>query len=58
MPKIMPQSPGSGVTDGEVVSSKATVREGSVSLQYLLLTSSNYAAWSIKMHMYMEAQDI
>lgn len=45
--------------NGEVeASSKALAREGSVSFQYSLLTSSNYVAWSMKMRVYMEAQGI
>lgn len=45
------------IGEGEA-SSKVPAKEGSVSLQYPLLTSSNYVAWSMKMRVYMEAQGV
>ena len=43
------------VTRGEVTMIKSG-REGSVTLWYPLLMKSNYAAWSIKMHVNLQAQ--
>lgn len=56
MPKIMLRSPGSGVTGDDEVSSKAPTREGIVSLQYPMLTRSNYATCPVKMKVFMHAQ--
>ncbi|XP_020254172.1 uncharacterized protein LOC109831249 [Asparagus officinalis] len=49
-------SPSSHVTDGEATAKEG--REESITLKYLLLTSSNYSAWSIKMKVYMQAQGV
>ncbi|XP_020249218.1 uncharacterized protein LOC109826605 [Asparagus officinalis] len=49
-----PSSSGSGNT----VTLKTTGREGTVSLQYPLLTKSNYSAWAINMKVYMRAQGV
>ena len=45
------------VTGGEVTTIKSG-KEGSVTLQYPLLTNSNYAAWSIKMRVNLQAQGV
>ncbi|XP_021602540.1 uncharacterized protein LOC110607701 [Manihot esculenta] len=37
---------------------RAPVKEGGVSLQYPLLTKTNYAVWEIKMQVYMQAQGV
>ncbi|XP_021621457.1 uncharacterized protein LOC110621483 [Manihot esculenta] len=37
---------------------RAPVRERGVSLQYPLLTKTNYAAWAIKMQVYMQVQGV
>ncbi|XP_021610573.1 uncharacterized protein LOC110613653 [Manihot esculenta] len=37
---------------------RAPVREGGISLQYPLLSKTNYATWAIKMQVYMQAQGI
>ena len=55
MPKQMP-SPYK-VTGGEVTTIKSE-KEGSVTLKYPLLTKSNYAAWSIKMRVNLQAQGV
>ena len=60
MPKYMPRNPSAMSASGGSVDDTAPSdrREGSISLQYPLLTKSNYAAWSIKMEVYMEAQGV
>ncbi|XP_022955161.1 inositol transporter 4-like isoform X3 [Cucurbita moschata] len=45
------------VTRGEVTMIKSG-KEGSVMLQYLLLTKSNYTAWLIKMRVNLQAQGV
>ncbi|XP_039117525.1 uncharacterized protein LOC120253262 [Dioscorea cayenensis subsp. rotundata] len=37
---------------------KAPTRDGTVTLQYPLLTKSNYSAWALKMKVYMRAQGV
>ena len=45
------------VIGGEVAMIKSG-KEGSVMLQYLLLTRSNYTVWLIKMHVNLQAQGV
>lgn len=54
MPKIMPQS--SDLTDMVSSCTAAEKESTGVSLQYLMLSRSNYVAWAIKMQAYMRAQ--
>lgn len=53
MPKIMPKN---GDTDVEM--SKPTAKEGTLSLQYPMLTKSNYLTWAMKMKVYMRVQGV
>ena len=46
------------MTDDATSGSRNQFREGGVSLQYPLLTKSNYLAWAMKMQVYMEAQGV
>ncbi|XP_021629670.1 eukaryotic translation initiation factor 3 subunit C-like [Manihot esculenta] len=51
---------GNGGNGGQTTKTvvRAPVRERGVSLQYPLLTKTNYAAWAIKMQVYMQAQGV
>lgn len=51
-------SPGSSVTGDGGTSAAAAKENSSVSLQYPMLTRSNYAAWAIKMKVYLMAQGV
>lgn len=59
MPKFMPAGQSSGTSETiDTAMSRQPTREGSVTLQYPLLTRDNYAAWAIKMKVYMCAQGV
>lgn len=50
MPKWMPRQ--------TAVMETTKSKDGSVGLSYLMLTKSNYTAWSLKMKVYMQAHEI
>lgn len=60
MSKQMPspqKSVGSDDTS-DTATSKASAKEGSVTLQYPMLTETNYGSWAVKMKVFMRAQGV
>ncbi|XP_010534020.1 PREDICTED: uncharacterized protein LOC104809675 [Tarenaya hassleriana] len=58
----MEESSRSVVRSGKGIQSEGLettkIKEGSVSLQYPLLTKTNYTVWAMKMEIYMQAQGV
>ena len=60
MPKQMLspfKSVGSGGTS-DTATSKAPTKEGSATLQYPMLSETNYGSWAVKMKVFMRAQGV